>query len=389
MAKLKIMVVRSAYDVYIKELETRFKGFETFSFQEQVDCIVKDGYGAAHTPTSCLVNCEKLLVYSNCYDMQNTWLREQGLPEQKGEDWQHSIVKTQIEFFKPDILYLTDCITYEGDFLSTLEFTPPCILGWRGAFVPLGINWKGFDGILSGFPKLLALSKSLGAADGFMFHPSMPLWIAKALAAQPQEVDVVFIGSVSPMQHVNRVALISTLANAAKKFGFSLEMYLNCSVQKIDSHLPTYIHEPIFGFPMYKALRRARIVIDDRASHYAISDTGENLFDIGQEETVNIRLFEGCCSGSMVLTEHLSGLSKFFEPNKEVATYTNHAHAIERILYYLTHDEERLQIARAGQRRCAKEWNTGKAAGKFLAIAKDILSKKGKNVEDWPKSIII
>ncbi len=373
---LRVMQVHTLYVQYTKGLYARNPFLDKTPFSMQMQTFVRDAYSAIHMLSPYMVDCETLLVMSNCVQMQRAWLSEHNLAWPQSDNWQKDIVRLQIEHFKPDVLYFTDPISFDASFLDTLSFTPPCILGWRAADIPSQTDWSGFDAILSGLPKLLALAKTLGAYDGIMFHPGMPTWIKHEISNTPHEVDVVFVGSLNAGQHVRRFELLQEIAKSATKYGFSLEMYLLCPTDIITSEMRPYVNPAVFGIDMHRILRRGRIVVDDRAWHGMILPDGTKVLDLGGEDTSNMRIFEGTGGGSMVLTEYLKGISRYFEMDKEIVTYENHAEAVEKILYYLKHEDERAAIAKAGQERCLKDWNMQVATSKFLEIVQNILQKK-------------
>ncbi len=373
---LRVMQLHTLYGGYVDALYKAHPLLVEKSYHEQLQTLIRDAYSAIHMMSPYLIGCESFLTMANWTQAQCMWLKEYGLPCSQETQEQQDIVRLQVENFKPDILYITSPTVFNASFLETLSYIPPCILGWRAADIPAHIDWSGFDAILSGLPKLLALAKTLGANDGIMFHPGMPTWIAREVMLRPHEVDVVFVGSVSPKQHVQRRALLEILAEAATEHGFSLELYLLCEPSSISPVMRPYVHPPVFGLEMHKVLRRGRIVVDDRAWHGVLLPNGQKTMDLGGEDTSNMRLFEGTGGGSLVLTEHLEGVSRYFEIDKEVVTYKNHAEAVEKILYYLQHEEERGAIAKAGQARCLKDWNMQVAVKKFLEIAQSILAKK-------------
>ena len=76
---------------------------------------------------------------------------------------------------------------------------------------------------------------------------------------------------------------------------------------------------------MHRALRRGRIVLDDRANHGFVLPDGTKKIDLGGSDTINMRLFEGTGGGSLLLTESLEGLSRFFEPEQERRCLTDHS----------------------------------------------------------------
>lgn len=64
---------------------------------------------------------------------------------------------------------------------------------------------------------------------------------------------------------------------------------------------------------------------------------------------LNMRVFEGLCSGSLLITnENVFGQSELFQSGKHLITYNKDEDAIPLIEYYLAHDEEREKIALCG-----------------------------------------
>lgn len=75
------------------------------------------------------------------------------------------------------------------------------------------------------------------------------------------------------------------------------------------------------------------------------------VFNRSLLDDVNMRVFEGLCSGSLLLTNALSdnGLPVFFEDGQHLVTYQNDRELLEKARYYLFHAEERERIAEQGR----------------------------------------
>ncbi len=71
---------------------------------------------------------------------------------------------------------------------------------------------------------------------------------------------------------------------------------------------------------------------------------------------VNMRLFEIPASGALQICDCPEGLGKIFRINKEVVGYGTEKEAIEKINYYLKHEDERKAIALNGWKRCMKDY---------------------------------
>jgi spore maturation protein CgeB len=70
---------------------------------------------------------------------------------------------------------------------------------------------------------------------------------------------------------------------------------------------------------------------------------------------VKARNFEIPGYGGFLLTSYVQGLEQYFEIGKEVAVYRSEKELIEKIRYYLQHDDERETIRQAGHERTLRE----------------------------------
>ena len=106
---------------------------------------------------------------------------------------------------------------------------------------------------------------------------------------------------------------------------------------------------------------RIRSISDqERTNLYYRTKIGINMhFSPTPMETGNMRMYEVPGHGMMMLCDKagLNAHEQIFEPDKEAVFYDSTADAIEKIEYYLAHDEERLRIARAGFTRVHKDYD--------------------------------
>jgi spore maturation protein CgeB len=75
------------------------------------------------------------------------------------------------------------------------------------------------------------------------------------------------------------------------------------------------------------------------------------------------RPFMVALCGSFVLSEYAPGMEHFFEIGKELDVFDSQAEMIEKIRYYLAHDDLREAIADAGYRRAIEHYELAKVAG--------------------------
>ena len=55
--------------------------------------------------------------------------------------------------------------------------------------------------------------------------------------------------------------------------------------------------------------------------------------------------------GACLLTDNGRNINDLFEPGKEIVTYSSVDEAVEKVTYLLDHEDERAEIARAGQKK--------------------------------------
>lgn len=95
-------------------------------------------------------------------------------------------------------------------------------------------------------------------------------------------------------------------------------------------------------------------------------------------ETGNMRMYEVPAHGMMLLCDKagLNAHERIFEPDKEAIFYDSIEDAIEKIMYYLKHDEERERIARAGFARVQRDYDGEANLKKFLDWVANLRKRK-------------
>ena len=66
---------------------------------------------------------------------------------------------------------------------------------------------------------------------------------------------------------------------------------------------------------------------------------------------IPLRVLDIMACGGFVITNSQPEITEFFEDGAEIVTFKSAEECLDKISYYLTHDEERLAIASAGQRK--------------------------------------
>lgn len=368
--RLRVMQVDDFYADFLDKFYTSRPSLINQSEKAQTHALLRSGFSAIHIVAPYLPQewFETEFVISQASAIQLAWYHERGLGLPDIGAWPKELIKKRIEIFRPDILYFSSPSTYGGDFIASMPCRPKLILGWRAADVPHDWNAHGYDIMLSGLSKLLDFAQRQGAGKGIMFKPGMPEWLAKAVANTKKTVDVCFAGTINPIQHAKRLEMLEFVAESAARHGYTLSLYLNCDEPLLTPAIRRWLKPPVFGMDMHKALAAAKIVIDIRGDIGIIMPSGERGLDLAGDETINMRMFEATGSGSLLLSEYRPGIKRYFEPGKEIDVWENFEEMERKILYWLKHDEERIQVARAGTERCINEHGMDKAAAKFAEI---------------------
>ena len=78
-----------------------------------------------------------------------------------------------------------------------------------------------------------------------------------------------------------------------------------------------------------------------------------------------LRIYEATGVGSMLLTDSKQDLDDLFVEGKEYVAYDTVEDAVDKALYYLRNEEERAEIASAGQRRTLADHTLDRRAEQF------------------------
>lgn len=84
---------------------------------------------------------------------------------------------------------------------------------------------------------------------------------------------------------------------------------------------------------------------------------------------IPLRCMDIMGAGGFLLTNYQADFFDFFEPDVDFVYYESPEDCMEKIDYYLSHDEERKAIARHGHETVAREFNFKKVFGEMLKIA--------------------
>ncbi len=173
-----------------------------------------------------------------------------------------------------------------------------------------------------------------------------------------RDIDVSFIGQYKPV----RAAIIKTLSRAGirvEAFGFgwpngrvSQDRMLDIfSRSKINLNLNVRPHlwEPRILARLFLKKSITRLVPD---FHFLDNFSAYRHVVLPH---IHARPFELAGCGAFVISGYAAGIENYYVPDTEMVFYRSHEELIEKINYYLSHDEGRERIARAGYERTLRD----------------------------------
>lgn len=98
----------------------------------------------------------------------------------------------------------------------------------------------------------------------------------------------------------------------------------------------------LFGEELIKQYRAAKIVLNI------------NSWFLERRHGINQRVFDVPACGAFLLTDYVEEIEAFFEPGVEIETYSSIEELIDKIYFYLRHDDARERIARKAYEKAQK-----------------------------------
>ena len=160
----------------------------------------------------------------------------------------------------------------------------------------------------------------------------------ESLFARRRDIDVVFIGAL----HLNKMPLLAKVKKALGR---------RCVMHGLTSLKKNVYFNLKYGFPTWIT----PIAVDAYVPLYQRAKIGFNVHNRGIYTVGSYRLFDLPGNGVMQISDGGEYLSTFFRVGEEIVGYATADELIDKIRFYLAHDDERLRIARNGYRRVVED----------------------------------
>lgn len=383
--------ITTYYKEYLEQYYTSNPEIPLLNYEQQLSHLHSQCYSWANFFATHLnelgINAHEIV--SNAIPLQQTWALEKSIPFNE-----KNVVVEQLKRLKAEVVFFQDSVAFNGNWVRELKSKVPSIkllIGWCCSPISNEVRegFRDFDVVLVCLPKFYDEFKSDGFSVYRLNHAFESSIVDKlSINNRFTESEFIFLGSIiagSDYHDLRKVVLnkliqsnvnVEVYANIPylnpvelklRQAGYIASRTLNflglhnlsrllpfikkantlkempCNPTDVDL-LKAVSKQPIYALEMLKALSKSKI--------------GFNIHgDIAGDNAGNIRLFEVTGVGTCLLTDHKKNIRDFFEPDKEIVTYSSANDCIEKIKWLLDNPKEREAIAKAGQQRTLRDHN--------------------------------
>ncbi len=305
----------------------------------------------------------------NDYLLQKHWCKINNINIKSKKNWYFEIIIHQINFYKPDILFLSSEALLSGSQVKFLKnnfsFIRKIIL-WTGILNSLNNNdlIKNVDEVFTSSKNIYDKLKLVKKVQ--QIHFAFDKNILNHIKDAKKKHEIIFLGNVFLERelHGNRAEILNYLIKKHKVDFFSnlknysfknffknfiykllkiseykdfnflkeIKFYNNIySLKKIN------LSNNLYGLKQFEKLNQYWIVLNIHAN---------NIFD-----SSNIRLFEATGVGSCLFTENSKNISDLFDVNKEIITFNNKEDLNDKINYFKKNPSEIEEIGKNAQKK--------------------------------------
>lgn len=363
---MKILIINTDYPGFLKDFYGQNPTLADSSYDKQLALRNDTFFGSADFYSHNLnqVRCQAIDIHYNNVALQSKWAEENlantsivwklkkliycitdsrmikaigsklfpSIPfPHKG--FLNYVLENQIKFFNPDVI-LNQTIFEVSHKVFKKYRQGRLMVGQIASPLPSNEELAGYELLVSSLPNFV---------EKFAKIPVPSAYIKLAFDARVvknqqhnRDLGVVFVGSITA-EHKQRVLLLEYLCER-----IDLQIWGNLHGLAANSPIHRCYKGEAWGREMYEIFSRAKIVLN-------------NHIDLSGEYANNMRLFEASGSGALLLTDDKKNINELFEVGKEVVTYRSAEECLNRIQYYLVHNDEREMIALKGQKRTLSE----------------------------------
>jgi spore maturation protein CgeB len=289
------------------------------------------------------------------------------LMHEHGKDWMNQSLVEIVETENPDFMFTAlftdeispETIKYISDKTRTITFNWFCDDHWR--FDEYTKNWAPlFNWVSTTASSALPKYEAIGYSNFIKTQWACNHFAYEKINAQ-FEYDVTFIGQPhgnrrQTVQYLRQNGIrINVWGNGWDTGRLSQEGMIrvfNSSRININltnaSTVPSGIQYP--GNSLKRVLSRLKRLLVGVFSPNLDADV-----EVAKAQQIKGRNFEVPGCGGFLLTDNADNLEDYYLSNKEIVCFEGNDDLIEKIKYYLEHEEERMKIAQSGYERTLRE----------------------------------
>ncbi len=350
------------YPAYIPRLRELSAGAE--SFASQLGIFLDDRFGACHFLKPVLDrHADAFFTNGDDEQLQRQWAREHGMPAQSTLA---GILLAQIEEHRTEVFYNLDPVRYPSEFIKTL---PGCVkksIAWRAAPSP-GADFGAYDLVVCNFTGILQGYAARGWRTAW-FAPAHDPEMDNYAIAEDRPVDVLFVGGYT-RHHRRRAELLEAVAELSNQYSIAFHLDSSRLTRLAESLpgrlLPLARHRrpptiralskpPVFGRDLYRALSRAKIVLN-------------GAIDMAGADRGNMRCFEAMGCGCTLLSDE-GNYPAGMIPGANLATYSSPQTAAGKISQLLVDHAMRSAMTKAGTAMVANDYSKTRQWDQFVKL---------------------
>lgn len=367
---MKILILDDYYEDFLESFYSQNPKVFEMDFEAHRALLMEQRFA---TSDSYSHNIKKLgheaqEIITNDYRLQIKWTRENGirtLPLPKylnyglkyvlDYDWRYRIIKAQVEHIKPDVLYIQEGNILSDAFIAKLKPLVKLVVGQIASVRRFNRTYYNYDLIISSFPHFVEYFQSKGIKA--KYQPlAFDERILNSFSDNKKTIPLSFIGGFSPKAYRWSTLLFEDVAKQIniEAWGYGIESLPS------NSRLRTHYHGGAWGLDLYRILSESLLTLNRHG-------------EISQQYANNMRLYEATGMGTCLITDWKENLHTIFEPEEEVVTYRSADELIEKVNYLLENNDERMKIAKAGQKRTLTEHTYQNRMKELLEILGDYI----------------
>lgn len=371
------------YQGYLEAFHHKYQELNSYTYEECFNLILKDAteFAASYNKNFRKHGIEANFIISNDHILQNKWINERSVRASSTIN----IITEQVRALKPDVLWIEDFGSISRQWIADIKrevSSIKLIMAYHCAPYSQSVLEKlqSVDFVFTCTPGIKQDLESKGIRAYLVYHAFDSDFLSRLNKSKnaPRN-SVVFSGSLFPGNdyHNARIAFIEKLLEEKVKLSLyvnlekSFKIYLKQSIHLLSNILKTLkmqrVTDSISFFEYGRSPIKTYSATLKKSNHQPLFGVDMlNLFD--QSDAVlnmhvgvagnyagNMRMFEVTGVGSCLITDDKKNLPDLFEAGSEILVYENAEDCIEIIKWMTEHEDDRKNIASAGQKRTLRD----------------------------------